>query len=109
MEIGIGEFQDHYEKFDNLVSEMKSVTFQNQSLKEYVKQLGKFGINLDKVKNDSYKENFLEYYEPKFKDIVKKVNNATIEIDLMKNLIANQSKTSSVSQVAKIEELEKAV
>lgn len=43
------------------------VKFENESLKEHVKQLGKYGVNAKAIGKDLYKENLLEYYEPKFK------------------------------------------
>lgn len=47
---------------DKFVYEMKVVRFGNQSLKDCVKDLGKFGISMNNLRKDVYKENFLEYY-----------------------------------------------
>ena len=38
---------------------MKSVKFGNESFKECVRELGKFGISMNSLRKDHYKENFL--------------------------------------------------
>lgn len=47
---------------EKFVYEMKTVRFGNQSLKDCVKELGRFGIFTNDLRKDVYKENFLEYY-----------------------------------------------
>ena len=46
---------------------MKSTKFSNESLKDSIKDLGKFAIVTNNLRKDQHKQNFLEYYEPKFK------------------------------------------
>lgn len=71
---------------------MKAVKFGNDGLRECVMELGQFGIRAEEAdKTSPQKDRYLEHYEPKFLDIIKKVNHSTIEIDLVKSLLKTMS------------------
>lgn len=74
---------------------MKGVQFGNEGLRELVGALG--GIRAGEVAVNEERCNLLEYYEPKFRDVIKKVNNTTIEIDLVKSLVQGLAETTKAS------------
>lgn len=74
---------------------MKGVQFGNEGLMELVGALG--GIRAGEVEVNEERCNLLEYYEPKFRDVIKKVNNTTIEIDLVKSLVQGLAETTKAS------------
>lgn len=59
LEMELSKFYEQYEKLDQIVYEMKEVKFGNESLRDCVKELGKFGINMNNIRKDYHKENFL--------------------------------------------------